>query len=152
MVESDEVATVRRICLCLTQAIVGGLRKLGLSAVGEMSGSFVVITIDGVEVACVDGSWVFGPRESAQRFRATVKSLTAQVLDAVQTSMRAQGDLDWPCAPGGPSLVPFAHDSGQALIGYFGPDSHDDFTEWTPGLRIVIVDLDWQQLVLQSQP
>ena len=142
---------MRRICLCLTQAIVGGLRELGLSAVGEMNGSFVVITIDGVDVTWVGGDWVVGPRESAERFRSSVQGLTAQVLGAVQTSMRAEGHRDWPGVPSGPSLVPFAHDTGQSLIGYYGPDSHDDWTALIPGFKIVIVDLDWQQIVLQSQ-
>lgn len=91
VLEPDEDETARRICLCLAQATAVGLRKLGLSAAGGMTGNLVVISIDEVDVTHVDGSWVYGPRESIQRFRDTVKGLAIQVLDAVQTSMSARG-------------------------------------------------------------
>jgi hypothetical protein len=120
VLEADEDETARRICLCLAQAIAEGLRKLGLSAVGGMTGSFIVISVDDVEVAHVDGIWVFGPRESVRRFRDTVKSLAVQVLDAVQTSMSAWGYPDWPRE----TLTACAHDMGESLIGGYGPWSY----------------------------
>lgn len=146
VLEPDEDETARRICLCLAQATAVGLRKLGLSATGGMTGNFVVISIDEVDVTHVDGIWVYGPQESVQRFRDTVKSLAIQVLDAVQTSMSARGYPDWPRN----AFEPRAQDTGGSLIGGYGPWSYDPVAPFDPKSAVVVIELDWAQLVLQA--